>query len=255
MIQHSEPDHEPEEGAPAPLLDVLIRAGLILALAFLCYRVFAPFLVLMVWAVILAVTLYPLHQAAARRIGERQGLAATLITVLGVVLIVVPTALLLSSMGDSVRQLIRDVQLNTLHVPPPRPTVAAWPVVGKKVYAVWEKAYADLPGLVQSLQPKIGELAKAALAMVASIGGAILQFIAALIIAGIVMAFGQAGDRSGRAIFARVVGREHGAEFSHLAVATIRAVAQGVIGVAFIQCHHRRGLPADRRGALGRGAG
>jgi predicted PurR-regulated permease PerM len=88
---------------------------------------------------------------------------------------------------------------------------------------------------VQSLQPKIGELAKAALAMVARIGGAILEFIAALIIAGIIMAFGQAGDRSGRAIFARVVSREHGAEFSHLAVATIRAVAQGVIGVAFIQ--------------------
>ena len=125
MNHRSEPDHEPEERAPARLLDVLIRAGLIRALVLLCYRVFAPFLVLMVWALILAVALYPLQQAVARRIGERQGLAATLITVLGVVLIVAPTALLLSSMGDSVRQLIRDVQLNTLQVPPPRPTVAA----------------------------------------------------------------------------------------------------------------------------------
>jgi predicted PurR-regulated permease PerM len=235
MNQRSEPDHELGEPAPTRLLDVLIRAGLILALALLCYRVFAPFLVLMVWALILAVTLYPLHQVVARRIGERQGLAATLITVLGVVLIVAPTALLLSSMGDSVQQLIRDVQHDTLRVPPPRPNVAAWPVVGNKIYAFWEKAHADLPGLVQSLQPKIGDLAKAALAMVASIGRAILQFIAALIIAGIVMAFGEAGDRSSRAIFARLVGSERGAEFSHLAVTTIRAVAQGVIGVAFIQ--------------------
>jgi predicted PurR-regulated permease PerM len=235
MNQPSEPDHKPEARAPAGLLDVLIRAGLILALALLCYRVFAPFLVLMVWALILAVALYPLHQAVARRIGERQGLAATLITVLGVVLIVAPTALLLSSMGDSVQRPIRDVQHDTLQVPPPPPNVAAWPVVGKKVYAVWEKAHADLPGLVQSLQPKIGDLAKAALGMVASIGGAILQFIAALIIAGIIMAFGEAGDRSSRAIFGRLVGSERGAEFNHLAVATIRAVAQGVIGVAFIQ--------------------
>jgi predicted PurR-regulated permease PerM len=108
-------------------------------------------------------------------------------------------------------------------------------VVGKKVYAFWEKAHADLPGLVQSLQPKIGHLAKAALAMVARIGGAILEFIAALIIAGIIMAFGRAGDRSSRAIFARVTGSKQGVEFSHLAVTTIRAVAQGVIGVAFIQ--------------------
>ena len=235
MNQRGEPEREPEERTPASLLDVLIRAGLILALALLCYRVFAPFLVLMVWALILAVTLYPLHQAVARRIGERQGLAAILVTVLGIVLIVAPTALLLSSAGDSVRQLIRDVQHNTLQVPPPRANVAAWPVVGKKVYAFWEKAHADLPGLVQSLQPKIGHLAKAALATVARIGGAILEFIAALIIAGIIMAFGRAGDRSGRAIFARVAGSKQGVEFNHLAVATIRAVAQGVIGVAFIQ--------------------
>ena len=37
------------------LLDVLIRAGLLLALALLCYGVFSPFLTLMIWAV----TLYP----------------------------------------------------------------------------------------------------------------------------------------------------------------------------------------------------
>ncbi len=55
------------------LLDVLIRAGLILVLVMLCYRIFSPFLVLMVWALILAVTLYPLHQALAARMGGRQG--------------------------------------------------------------------------------------------------------------------------------------------------------------------------------------
>jgi predicted PurR-regulated permease PerM len=113
--------------------------------------------------------------------------------------------------------------------------VAAWPVVGTKVYAVWEQAHGDLPALIRSLQPKIGDLARTGLAMVARIGGAILQFIAALVIAGIIMAFGQPGDRSARAIFARLVGAQRGAELSHLAVATIRAVAQGVIGVAFIQ--------------------
>jgi len=71
--------------------------------------------------------------------------------------------------------------------------------------------------------------------MVASIGGGILQFLAALIVAGIIMAFGAGGRRASRAIFERLAGREHGAEFAHLATATIRAVAQGVIGIAFIQ--------------------
>ena len=86
---------------------MLIRAGLILALVMLCYRIFSPFLVLMVWALILAVTLYPLHQALAARMGGRQGWAATLITLLGVALIVAPTAVLLNSVGDSVHRLDR----------------------------------------------------------------------------------------------------------------------------------------------------
>ena len=100
---------------------------------------------------------------------------------------------------------------------------------------MWSKAHADLPALVQSMQPKIGELAKTALGFVASIGGGVLQFMASFIIAGIIMAFGQSGSRGSRAIFERLVGTARGSEFASLATATIRAVAQGVIGVALIQ--------------------
>ena len=62
------PDSVSEQQKSSMLLDVLIRAGLVFALAALCYRIFAPFLTLMVWALILAVAMYPLHQMLARRI-------------------------------------------------------------------------------------------------------------------------------------------------------------------------------------------
>ena len=65
-------DDEIQKALSARLLDVLIRAGFIAVLAALCYIVFAPFLTLMVWAVILAVTLYPLHQRLARRNGGQR---------------------------------------------------------------------------------------------------------------------------------------------------------------------------------------
>lgn len=235
MNMLSQPDQELEQRLASPLLDVLIRAGLILVMAMLCYRIFSPFLTLMVWALILAVALYPLHQSLASKIGGKQGLAATLVVVVGIVLIIAPTAMLMNSLGDSVHQLINDVQNNSLKIPAPPPGVEEWPIVGKQVHDVWSKAHTDLPALVQSLQPKIGELAKIALGFVASIGGGLLQFLAAFIIAGIIMAFGQSGDRSSQAIFERLVGNARGSEFARLATATIRAVAQGVIGVAFIQ--------------------
>ena len=85
------------------------------------------------------------------------------------------------------------------------------------------------------MQPKIGDIAVAALAFVASIGVGLLQFLASFIVAGIIIAFGQAGSRASEAIFSRIVGPERGVEFTRLSTATIRAVAQGVIGVAFIQ--------------------
>ena len=216
-------------------MDVLIRTGLVFAMAALCYRIFSPFLTLMLWGVILAITLYPLHQALAAKLGCRQGLAATLLALLGVLVIVVPTAVLMSSLGDSLHRLIHDVQNDTLQIPPPRDSVAQWPVIGTKLHALWSQAHTDLPALVTSLQPKIGNLARAALAFVAGIGGGLLLFVAAFIVAGIVMAFGEGGARASLAIFRRIAGEERGTQFTKLSTSTIRAVAQGVVGVAFIQ--------------------
>ncbi|HVE38536.1 MAG TPA: AI-2E family transporter [Planctomycetota bacterium] len=224
-----------ERRLQARLLDVLIRAGLLAALVLLCYRVFSPFLTLMAWALILAVALYPLQQRLARRLGERQGLASALLIVLAIAVIVVPTALLMNSFGDSVRSGIRGVQQNTLEIPPPKERVRNWPVVGPRVYDLWTQAHSDLPGLVESLQPKIGELARRALALVARIGVDLLLFLASLILAGIIMAYGRAGAGSSVAIFGRLVGSERGEHFAALSTATVRTVAQGVLGVAFIQ--------------------
>jgi predicted PurR-regulated permease PerM len=229
------PDAAFEHRIASRVLDVLIRAGLILAMVILCYRFFAPFLPMTVWALILAVTLYPLHQFVAGRLGGRQGLASALLVILGFALVVAPTAVLVNSLGDSVKQLISNVQANTVEIPVPPESVAKLPIIGNKLYATWSLAHADLPSLVQSMQPKISELAKGALGFVAGIGGALLQFLAAFIIAGIIMARGQSGGRGSRAIFSRVAGNTRGAQFAQLSVATIRAVALGVIGIAFIQ--------------------
>ena len=113
--------------------------------------------------------------------------------------------------------------------------MAEWPVAGKKVFGVWSKAHADLPAFVQSMQPKIGDLSKKTLAMVANIGGSLAMFLFSFIIAGIMMAFGESGAQSMRAIFDRVVGTARGGELTTLSTATIRAVALGILGVASIQ--------------------
>jgi predicted PurR-regulated permease PerM len=231
----SKPDADLEKRLSDRLMDVFIRAGLILVMVILCYEIFSPFLSLMVWALILAVTMYPTHQKLVNKMGGKQGHAATVMVLAGILLIVVPTAVLVNSIGDSIRNMINGVRDHTLQIPPPSPAVAEWPVVGKKMHGVWSQAHADLPSVVQSMQPKIGDLSKKALRMVAGIGGGIVMFLFSYIIAGIIMAFGESGAQSIRAIFDRIVGTARGGEFTALSTATIRAVAQGVIGVALIQ--------------------
>jgi len=229
------PDREFERRFSSRLMDVLIRAGLIVALTALCYRVFSPFLTLMVWALILAVAMYPLHLALAARVGNRQGLAATLLVLIGIVLIVVPSSILISLLGDAVKRFIENIQSNNLQIPAPYSGIESWPIVGRKLHALWSAAHSDLPALVQSMRPKISDLSKDALAFVASIGVGLLQFLASFIVAGIIMAFGQSGARAMRSIFKRMFGGARGDEFATLSTQTIRAVANGVIGVAFIQ--------------------
>jgi len=216
-------------------MDVFIRAGLVFALAVLCYQIFSPFIGLMAWALILAVTLYPAQQKLARKWGGKQGRASTLLTLGGIVLIVLPTALLMGALGDSVHHFVGSVRDNTLQVPAPPPSVAEWPVVGKKFHGVWTQVHDDLPAFIQSKQPQLGNLAKTALETVAGIAGAVLMFLASFIIAGIIMAFGKSGADSATAIFDRIMGFGRGAEFVKLSTSTIRAVALGVLGVASIQ--------------------
>lgn len=235
MTMPGTPDTELEKRLSARLLDVFIRAGLVLAMTMLCYKIFAPFLPLMLWALILAVTMYPIHRQIARRLGGREGLAATLLVVVGVVLIVAPTSVLLSSLGDSTYELINRLMGNTLEIPAPSPSVADWPIVGRKIHRLWSQMHADLPSVIQSMQPKIGQLAKESLDIVAGTGGKILQFLLSFIIAGVVMAFGESGAMAAQAIFERIVGIERGKGFAHLSTATIRTVAAGVIGIACVQ--------------------
>jgi hypothetical protein len=64
-------DHEFEQRVASRLLDVLIRAGLILALVMLCTGY--TFLTLMVWALILAVTLCPLNGCLRTNSGAKPG--------------------------------------------------------------------------------------------------------------------------------------------------------------------------------------
>lgn len=217
------------------LTDILIRFSLIAFLVVISVKIFSPFLGLMLWALILAVTLYPLHQRLAKRLGGKQGRAATVMVVSGLLLIGVPTAMLVGSTADFIHETHAAFENNTITIKQPAPSVAEWPLIGKKLHGLWSQAANDLPALLQKMQPQLGNFSKSMLSLVGGAASGIFQFLFSLIIAGIMMAFGRSGSEAMLKIIRRLTGPEKGEQLYQLSTATIRSVSMGVIGVAFIQ--------------------
>ena len=217
------------------LVEVMIRVGLIAFLVVMAGRIFAPFMGLMLWALILAVALYPLHRRLASMLGGRQGSAATLLVVIGLLLIGIPTAMLGSSFAGQIHTVIEAFTSNSVTVKPPNPVVAQWPLVGERLHAAWSAAAADLPAFLEKMQPQLRNMAEWLLSVAAGTMGAVLMFLGAWIIAGVMMAFGESGSAATGRIFSRLAGAVRGPRLHALSTATIRSVATGVIGVAFIQ--------------------
>ena len=225
----------PEHPLPGKPLDLFIRAGLIGFLVVYCYGIFKPFIALMLWSVILAVALYPLHAMLAKKMGGRQGRAATVLVLLILLGVLVPSTLLAISFADSTIEFVKQVQNGTLQVPAPRESVATWPLVGGKLHAFWLAAHQNIGSVLARFEPKIGIVTKEILGYAASAGTAILKFLLALAVAGIWMAYGASGHAAATAIAKRMAGPEYGDALVRLSTATVRAVAQGVIGIACIQ--------------------
>jgi predicted PurR-regulated permease PerM len=217
------------------LIDLFIHVGLIGFLVVYCYQIFKPFIGLMLWSIILAVALYPLNALLARKMGGKDGRAATVLVLVIILSVFVPTALLSFSFAESTTDLVRQVHSGALQVPAPVESVAGWPIVGEKIYELWSAAHTDLGGVLAKYQPKIASITKQILGYAATAGTAILTFLVALVLAGIWMAYASSGYAAAKAIAKRMAGAEKGENLVALSVATIRAVAQGVIGIACIQ--------------------
>ncbi len=216
------------------VLDVLIRFAVIVLLVIMCDRILAPFWSILVWALILAVALFPLHQKLARKLGGKDNHAATLL-ILGIVLILgTPTVLLTHAFTSSIFDVRDAVTSDALHIPAPKETVKDWPIIGPKVFENWTAASTDTAAYIESMQPQFGNITRKILAATKNLIGTLFLFLGALIIAGVMMAYHRSGRAAMERVFTRFAGKS-GPNLLNLSTATIRSVTVGVLGVAFVQ--------------------
>jgi len=228
-----------EAGTRVPstaIIDTALRLALVAALVYACQTIVAPFVGILLWATVLAVMLYPLHRWLRRQPGLTNGRSAFLLGFFGVAILLVPASIAAESIGTSAFDTFTAFQNHTLEIPPPPARVAGLPVVGKRLSDAWTLASTDFPAAAKQynsfLKPAIAGVAKFA----GGLASGILSFVVSIIIAAILVGYGDSASKLASDIFVRVTASEHrGKRLVALTAATVRGVAQGVVGVAVMQ--------------------
>ena len=216
------------------VIDLAIKIGAMAVIFLWCFAIVSPFILITIWAAILAVALFPLHAKLSSLLKGNKKMASTIIALVGISLIAGPSINLSSSAIDAAQHVYTGIEGGTLKIPVANESVKEWPLVGEWLYKLWQDASQDIQKVAGQYPEQIKSLSSTLLSAVAGIGGSILQFIVSLIIAVVFMAK-SAPLHQGVSKLMRRLMNENGDRTINTTIATIRSVATGVLGVAVIQ--------------------
>jgi predicted PurR-regulated permease PerM len=212
--------------------DTTIRLFILILIVAWCLMIMYPFVSIILWSLILAMAMYPLHSALSKKLGGRPKWASFIIIFAILAIVILPTGLLISSLIDEVKDLKASYDAGKLSIPPPADKVKTWPIIGEKLYDLWQSAYVSLEQIIVKYQDQLLGVGKKIGMGILSAAGGVVQIIAALIIAGILLFIGGTGE-SVRKFFRKVAG-DKGDDFADIIMKTVGNVVKGILGVALI---------------------
>jgi predicted PurR-regulated permease PerM len=216
------------------VLHIAIRLGLLAALIYWSFVLLRPFIPILVWSAVLAVALYPVFDWLSSHLGHRPRIAAILTTLIVLAVFLAPATWLGIGLVDGLRDISDQLTSGELVLPAPPDSVRDWPLIGNQFYEFWNNASINLQAALRDIAPHLKPLAGPILAIAGSAGTGTIKFVLSVILAGFLFVPGPRFAATIRNNLARIV-PERSKDFMALAGATIRTVAQGVIGVAVLQ--------------------
>jgi predicted PurR-regulated permease PerM len=217
-----------------PLIDTILRIVVIFLLIARCIGIILPFLEPVIWGAIIAIALCPFFAMVKRRVGNRSMLARVLLTLLILVILLLPTAWLIRSLGEGIQNLVIQFRDQTLVIPPPAPSVAGWPLIGKPISEIWLLASQSLESAITTYREPLSKLGMTILGALGGFGRSLIMFFVSVIIAGVFIIKADASTDFVRKLIHRLAG-ERSDEIIRIAGVTIKNVARGILGVAFFQ--------------------
>lgn len=215
-------------------IDNIIRIALIALIFVWSIMILAPFVGVLLWGIIIAVSAYPAFVWMSGKLGGRNGMSATIFSLLMLALIIGPIAGSIPGFTGSIRALAEQIQSGTLAIPEASESVKSWPMIGNQLFSFWQQAATNLTELLIRYQPQLREASVSVLSSIATAGLAILQFIASIIVAGVILAHHERASAVANQLVQRIV-PESRERYVALTENTVRGVTMGVVGVAIVQ--------------------
>jgi predicted PurR-regulated permease PerM len=135
---------------------------------------------------------------------------------------------------EGVKDFAANLSAGNLMVPSPPDGVKNWPLIGPQLFELWNQASNNIRAALREVAPHLKPLAGTMLGLAGNAGVGTLKFLLSVALAGFLFPYGSQLVAAGRGFLSRIV-PEQSEHFLELAGTTIRAVSQGVIGVAIIQ--------------------
>jgi predicted PurR-regulated permease PerM len=217
--------------AETPLFDTILKIVVLFLLIAWCIRIVLPFLQPVIGGAIIAIALYPFFARVKGWLGNRNTLAGVLLTLLLLVILLLPTTWLIKSLVDS---LVSQLRNQTLIIPPPDPSVAGWPLIGKAISKIWLLASQNLGATIITYREPLSKLGMKILGGLGGLGTSLILFSLSVIIAGAFLIKTDALTDFMRKLIHRLAG-EKSDEIIHIVGVSIKNVAKGILGVALFQ--------------------
>jgi predicted PurR-regulated permease PerM len=217
-----------------PLTDTILRIVVLFLLIAWCIGIILPFLEPVIWGAIIAISLHPFFAMIKRWVGNRNMLAGVLLTLLMLVILLLPTAFLVKSLVEGIQSLAVQFTNQTLVIPPPDPSVAGWPLIGKPISEIWLLASQSIESVITTYREPLSKLGMTLIGPLGSFGRGLLMFFVSVIIAGVFLVKEDASAAFARKLIHRLAG-ERSDEVIPVIGVTVKNVAKGILGVAFFQ--------------------
>lgn len=218
----------------ARVLEAAIRIGLLIVFVGWCFLIVRPFVVPVIWAVVIAIAVYPAYGWLRATLRGRDGIAAALFTLFAFAVLITPALLLGGTLLEGARAAAAHLREGTLTIPPPPEGVSGWPIIGEPLAELWTLVSTNLAEAMRQIAPQLRPVATWLVTATANGGLALVQFAISIVIAAVLLAHAARGRAVAEIFAARLAGAQ-GIHLVELAGATVQSVALGILGVAIIQ--------------------